>query len=395
MVLVGTGSRYEDEETAGISHVLEHMFYKGSEKRPTALKVAEYIEDIGGEHNAFTGKEYTGFYAKTATKHLAKSIDFLSDLLVNPLFKKEELAKEKLVILQEYDMYQDLPTDLCASKFEEALFGATPLGREIIGYRKSIKSISQKNLIDYKKKYYTNKNIVVVVVGNLSALPEKELLTLIEKSFVFGDGQSHNYEPAVSLKNKRNLVVNKKIEQTHLVIGFEGVSRNSQDKYALKLLGLILGGSMSSRMFTEIREKLGLAYAVRTTVDNYLDTGSIDTYAGVPNDRWQEAVGAILSEYKKILLGFSESEFARAKEIVAGHMLIGFEDTNELANFYASNELLSSKIITPGEVIEKFQKLTVSDLLAVGKKYFIEEGMAISLVGPNVKEEELQKIFNF
>jgi len=395
MVLVGAGSRYEDEKIAGISHILEHMFYKGSVKRPTSLKVAEFIEDIGGEHNAFTGKEYTGFYTKTAPKHLAKSIDFLSDLLINPMLDDKELIKEKQVILQEYDMYEDLPMEISSSKFEEALFGKNSLGRDVIGYRESIKKTTRDDLIKYKNGFYKSSNIVIVVVGNISILPEVELLDLIEKSFVFDHGAVTKYPVVVLPKEKREIIVKRKTEQTHLTVGFLGAARDGSDKSALKLLGIILGGSMSSRMFGEIREKLGLAYSVHTASDSYLDTGSFDTYAGVPNDRWQEATEAILNEYKKVLKNISEAEFNRAKEIFFGRMLISFEDTNELANLYASNELLLSKIITPAQMIEDYQKITLSEILAVGKKYFIEENMAISLVGPEVNANDLQKIFNF
>ncbi len=395
MVMAGAGSRYEDENIAGISHVLEHMFYKGSEKRSTPLKVAEFIEDIGGEHNAFTGKEYTGYYTKTATKHLAKSIDFLSDLLVNPLFKKEDLVKEKLVILQEYDMYADLPMEVCSSKFEEALFGKNSLGRDVIGYRDSISKTSREAILKYKKGYYQSQNIVVVVVGNISSMAENDLLSLIEEKFTFDSGEKHHY-PAIVLPTRKNsIIVKRKTEQTHLSIGFRGAARDNDDKYALKLLGIILGGSMSSRMFTEIREKLGLAYAVRTTSDSYLDTGAIDTYAGVHNDRWQEAAVAILREYKKMLNGFTDAEFARAKEIISGRMLISLEDTNELANLYGANELLSSQIKSPLQIIDKYREITPSDLTAVGNKYFKQESMAISLVGPDIIEGDLEKIFNF
>jgi predicted Zn-dependent peptidase len=182
MVIVGTGSRYESEEFAGISHVLEHMFYKGTKKRPSSAAISTFIEEIGGEFNAFTSKEYTGFYTKVAAKHLPKSIDFLSDLLINPLFDQKELEKEKQVILQEYDMYQDLPMEIASSRFEEALFGKNSLGRDVIGYRDSIKKISRQDLFDYKEQHYQLGNIIVVVAGNIDSIAQSELFQRLKKA---------------------------------------------------------------------------------------------------------------------------------------------------------------------------------------------------------------------
>lgn len=395
MVIIGTGSRYESESIAGISHVLEHMFYKGTEKRPTSKEISTFIEGIGGEFNAFTSKEYTGFYAKVAAKHLEKSIDFLSDLLVKPLFDKNELEKEKQVILQEYDMYQDLPMEIASSKFEEALFGQNPLGRDVIGYRDSIKAVSREDLLRYKADHYQSGNTVIVVAGNISALPEAALLQAIEASFIFPDGKGQRL-PEIILPTEKSLnIVSKKTEQTHLTIGFRGASYKSDDRYTIRLLAMILGGSMSSRMFTEIREKLGLAYAVRTSAGNYLDTGMIDTYAGVPHDKAEKAISAILDEYKKVSQGLSEEEFLRAKEIIFGKMLIAFEDTNELSSHYALNELLVGNIITPKELVVKYQDITLAQTIEASREYFRADRMALSLVDPQYSEAEITKYFQF
>lgn len=395
MALVGTGSRYEGEEYAGISHILEHMFYKGTEKRPTSAQISGFIEGIGGEFNAFTSKEYTGFYTKVAAKHLAKSVDFLSDLLIHPLFNREELEKEKLVILQEYDMYEDLPMEIASSKFEEALFGKNSLGRDVIGFRESIKGASRDTLINHWRGFYVSSNVVIVVAGNVSFLTEKELFKLIEDSFRFPGGAGRAYQQVVLPSKKQLKITSKKTEQTHLVLGFRGASYGSEERHALRLLAMILGGSMSSRMFLEIRERLGLAYAVRTTAGNYLDTGAIDTYAGVPHDKVEEVVRAILKEYQKVTQGISEEELLRAKEIIYGRMLISFEDTNQLSNHYALNELLLSEVITPSELIERYQKITSDDLLDVHKKFFKEEAMALSIVDMSLTEKDLTKFFNF
>jgi predicted Zn-dependent peptidase len=394
MVLIGTGSRYEREEIAGISHILEHMFYKGTKKRPSPAEISGFIEGIGGEFNAFTSKEYTGFYTKVAQKHLAKSIDFLSDLLISPLFQENDLEKEKQVILQEYDMYEDLPMEVASSKFEEALFGKNSLGRDVIGYRDSISGVGRESLVKYWKDHYRSSNTVLVIAGNISSLSETQLFSLIEDSFRFPKGDEQIYQKIALPSEKQLKLITKKTEQTHIVLGFRGVSYNSQERFGLRLLAMILGGSMSSRMFSEIREKRGLAYAVRTTAGNYLDTGMVDTYAGVPHEKAEEAIRAILEEYGKISKGVTPGEFSRAKEIIYGRMLISFEDTNQLANHYALNELLLSKVITPPELAAEYQKIKPGDILEIHKRYFKENGMALSVVGPLIKESDL-KFFSF
>jgi len=395
MVVFGVGSRYEDENEAGIAHVLEHMHYKGTKKRPTAMAIAEFIEEIGGEHNAFTSKEYTGYYTKVASKYLEKSLDFLSDLLENPLFDENELNREKDVILQELDMYEDLPMEVAANKFEQALFGNNALGRDVIGYRDSIKKISKQTLTNFRDKYYTSNNAVIVLAGNFGDLDQNEVVKLVEDYFVFPSKSLSAY-PEFKLNNKKSFsLVNRKTEQSHIVIGFSGASYKNQDRHLLKMLLLILGGGMSSRMFTEIREKRGLAYAVKSSASSYLDAGAIETYAGVPHLRVPEAIKAIINEFKKIRDGVSESELKRAKEYIYGRLLISMEDSNEVANHYALQELLTGEIKTPLETTEIYQKITALELEEVASKYIKENKMALSFVGKDLNEEELKSIFKF
>jgi predicted Zn-dependent peptidase len=393
MILFGVGSRYEEEKYAGISHVLEHMFYKGSQKRPTALDVSEFIENIGGEHNAFTSKEYTGYYTKVAYKHIEKAIDFLSDLVSNPLFPAEELEREKNVILQEVDMYEDLPMEVAASNLEKALFGDNALGRDVIGTKKSIQDVTREDLVNYRGKFYTGSNTVIVLAGNFNKMSEKEIVALVEKSFDVKEGDKSKF-PAVKLTLKKaSSVIEKPTEQSHLLVGFRGVSYEDTDRHKLRVLALILGGSMSSRMFTEIREKRGLAYSVHTSSSNYQDTGVLDTYAGVPHARVHEAIAAIINEYARVKLDVTENELMRAKEIIFGRMLIGSEDSSELASMYAMNELLMGKIMTIKQITEIYEKITIEDVMQVAKKYLIDERMALSFVGPKIDKEMLNKVF--
>jgi predicted Zn-dependent peptidase len=393
MILYGTGSRNEVAAEAGISHVLEHMHYKGTQKRPSSLAISEFVENIGGEHNAFTGKEYTGYYVKAASKHLEKCLDFLSDLLGSPLLLAKELEQEKNVIIQEVDMYKDLPSDVVSTSYEEAIFGNNALGREIIGTKKSIKSITREDLLLYRKKHYIAENAVLALVGNLKGHTFAQLEALVEKYFIF-ETPIETEMPKIKLSLKKCIkITKKKTEQSHLIVGFVGVPRSHPDRYPLRLLALILGGSMSSRMFSEIREKRGLAYSVSTSTSDYQESGSIDTHAGVPNERVLEAVEAILNEYRKIKVNINETELARAKEIISGRMLISMEDTNETANFFASSELELKQIRTLDQVFEIYSKITVEDLLDIANKYFVDEKMVLSYVGKKIDEVELNKIF--
>lgn len=391
LVVFGVGSRYETESEAGISHVLEHMVYKGTKKRQTPLEIAEYIENIGGEHNAFTAKEYTGFYAKTASKYLSEVIDFLSDLLVGPLLREEDLIKEKPVIIQEIDMYEDLPMEVAANKFESALFGDNALGRDIIGYRQSIESLSRNNLIKFRDLHYCGSNCVIVLAGNFDGKDEKEIIGLVESKFIFSKNQN-SVVPEIELNQKQSVaLIKRKTEQSHLVIGFRGPSSKSDDKYKLKMLALILGGSMSSRMFTEIREKRSLAYAVRSGAATYLDTGLIDTYAGVPHQRVIEAVEAIMEQYQRIKKDITNSEVKKAKEIIYGKKLISLEDTSEVALHYAMAELLGADLISPSELIRIYQDITLDQLIEAAGKYLKEDNLALSYVGPESLEQKINQ----
>lgn len=390
LVLFGVGSRYENEVEAGISHVLEHMFFKGSKKRPTPIEIAEFIDEIGGESNAFTSKEYTGFYTKVASKYFDKSVDFLSDLLLYPKFLESELSQEKKVILQEVDMYEDLPMELVGNKFDEALFGQNSLGRDTIGRKESIKAVSPKMLFDYRAKYYTGPNAIIVVAGNANMSAEN-ILSTIEENFTFSAQKSPSFDPLPAKGGKNIMIVEKETEQSHLVIGFRGAASSNEDKFRLKMLSLILGGSMSSRLFVEIREKRGLAYAVRSNAESYHDTGSLETYAGVPLPKVYEALEAIMTEYRKAGK-IKPTELKKAKSIIYGRTLITMEDTNDLANHYAMSLLYAGKILTPDEVVAIYGKITEEELALCAQKYFGEENLALGYIGKKVDQKKIEQI---
>lgn len=394
LILLGVGSRQETDEVAGISHVLEHMHFKGTSIRPTGMKIAEFIESLGGEQNAFTGKEYTGYYAKLTPKHLEKAFDFLSDMLLHSKFDANELSKETDVIVEELNMYEELPMEVVENKFELIIFGTNSLGRGIIGTKETVKAVDRETLVAYRDKHYYAENAVLVLSGNFGEYSEEEIKKMADEYFALPSMKPKEQEKIV-FPNKKSLNIQKrKTEQSHLIIGFRTVSPTHPDYFRLELLGTILGGGMSSRMFDEVREKRGLAYAVKTHVLTYQESGALFTQAGVPHEKIYEAIEAILSEYKKIKENrVDEAELNKAKEIIAGRILIKFEDSEELANHYAFETLLMDKVMTPKQIIETYRAISSDEILEVAKKYLVDDKMGLSFVGSDIDEEKLNKIF--
>ena len=394
LILYGVGSRNEDSEIAGISHVLEHMFFKGSEKRPTSQLLAEFIESIGGEHNAFTGKEYTGYYTKVSSKNLEKSFDFLSDLIANPVLDPKELEKEKQVILQELSMYQDLPSDVAANKFESLVFGNNSLGREIIGTKESIRKINRDDLLNHKNSYYQASNAILVIAGNYSRY-QKRLDEMVKKYFSsLGLGKSMPTTKINFPKPERIGIISKPVSQSHLCVGFRAPSVVDEDRYPMKVLSVILGDSMSSRMFVEIREKRNLAYVIRTSYSGYCESGAIETQAGIAINSELEAIKAIMAEYNRIKMEpVHEDELNRAKEIISGKMLIALEDSEQVAHFFAVNELQRRDDLTPSELLLKYGQVTMDDIMRVAKKYLTIDNLSIAVVTPTeLKETDILEL---
>lgn len=390
IVMFRVGSRNESEENAGISHVLEHLCFKGTKKRPTAHEMSEFVDSLGAENNAFTDKEITGYFVKATPKNLEKSFDYLSDMLLNSLYRQEDLDREKKVIIQEINMYQDQPMSVVGENFEKAIFGANSLGRQIIGYKKTVNAITSKALFDYRDTYYQGRNGVLVIAGNFGESSEADIKIMAKKYFTFNNEKTA--EPKnIELKRSELLTTQiKKTEQSHIILGFKTVSQNHPDFFKLEVLATLLGGSMSSRMFEEVREKRGLAYAVKTRVLSYAETSTLFTQAGVEHDKVEEAFSAIAGEYRKIKKEkVDQTELAKAKEVKCGRFLITLEDSEELACHYAAEALLSDKILTPNEIIQKYQSVTIEDIMEMANKYLVEENMAASFVGPKIDKEKI------
>jgi predicted Zn-dependent peptidase len=396
LVMAGAGSRYETKINSGISHFLEHMAFKGTLKRPSAMAISSVIDGIGGEFNAFTGKETTGFYIKAAITHVDLCLDILSDMLNNSLFNEHEIEKEKGVIIEEINLYEDTPMRKIGDIYESLLYGDTPLGWDIAGAKDIIRSITRNDFISYMGSLYSADNLTVVVAGGINS---DHVEGLIENYFgnmkTFG---TKIFEKIVEAQKKPALLIKeKKTEQIHIALGVRTVDVNHPDKYPLTVLSAILGGGMSSRLFSEVREKRGLAYYVRTNSDHYMDCGSIQTMAGVDPKRVDQAVAVMMDEYHKVSAGrldITIDELNKAKEYLKGHLVLELEDSRSVASFYAHEELTEEKLENPDQVLAAIDMVTKEQIDNVGKKYFINQSLNLALIGNYGTKEKLEELLH-
>ncbi len=393
IVLFGAGSRYETKKTVGLSHFLEHMFFKGTKKRPTAIQVATEIDAMGGVNNAFTSKEHTGYFIKAASTHIEHILEILSDMLHNSLFKAEEFERERNVILQELHMRHDDPKIRVLDLVEEVVLGVDqPLGWDTGGYPKIIAKQTRDQMISYVNERYFPNNMVLVVAGSYE---RDAVLEAIKKYY----GQTKekkvtNFLPYVDRQTKLQIEVDKrKIRQAAVAVAFKGLSRFDDDRYALDVMTAILGGGMSSRMFDEVREKRGLAYYVRTGCEYYHDAGVFVTYSGIDLPKVEEALKVIVHEYARIRdERVGEKELSKSKESIKGQMALGFEDSLNVAQFYGFGELLENRIDTFEEEIANIDKVTVADIARVAKRIIRRDKMSLAVVGPFKEKSEFEKL---
>ena len=333
LLMVGAGSRYETKLNSGISHFLEHMAFKGTKKRPSAMDITSLIDGMGGEFNASTGKEVTAYYIKSAADKIELSLDVLSDMLQNSKLDSKEIEKEKGVIVGEIDMNEDSPMRNIGDVYERLIYGDTPLGWDIAGNKDIIKKTTRDDFLNYMKSLYSPQNMTVVFAGGIDSKKAVELAEkYLGKMMHFDTLKFNKYEEKQT--KPRLFIKTKKTEQVHMAIGFRTVKTNHPDKYPLEVLAAILGGGMSSRLFHEVREKRGLGYYVSTGADSYQDAGSIVSMAGIDPKRIQEAISVILGEYKKISSSksqISKKELDKAKEYLKGHMVLGLENSRSVA----------------------------------------------------------------
>jgi predicted Zn-dependent peptidase len=397
LALVGTGSKYETKEISGISHFLEHMFFKGTKKRPKSIDIAESLDKVGGIYNAFTSQECTGYFAKVEASNFELALDWVADIFLNSTLPEEEIEKEKKVIVEEINMIQDHPMINIGNLWQKLLYGDQPAGWNIAGIKETVTSLSRQDLSAYRKKQYVAKNTILCLAGDIDS---KKAVVLAEKYFAkIESGQpAGKIKTIEEQKNPQCLIENKKIDQTHLCLGVRGYNIFHPQRYALEMLGTVLGeaGMMSSRLFTEVREKSGLAYYVGADTEEDSDTGFLVARAGVDNKRVKDAIQTILKEFKKISeIKVSPEELKKAKDNVRGKLALSLETSDAQASFYAGQEVLEKKIMTQEEIFQKIDKVSQNDILKVAKDIFRPEKLNLALIGPFEKKEEFEKLLKF
>jgi len=394
LVLAGTGSKYETKEISGISHFLEHLFFKGTKKQPTPKILAETLDKVGGIYNAFTSEECTGFFAKVEASHFELVLDWVSDILLNSLFPKEEIEKEKGVIIEEINMIYDHPMNYVNTLWTKLLYGDQPAGWDIAGKKETVSKITRQDIVDYTDNHYTASNTVVCIAGKINEL---EGLAKTKKYFSkINNKQSLAKLKVIEDQDKPECLIHyKKTDQSHFCLGVRGYNLFHPQKYSQELLAIILGagGMMSNRLFTEVREKLGLAYYIRTEADANTDTGFLVTNAGVDNMRVEKSISTILKEYKKISqTKVPASELKKAKDNIKGKMAIYLETSDAQSNFYGLQEILERKIMTPQELFREIDKVSQNDILKVAKDIFQPEKLNLALIGPFKDKAKFEKL---
>ena len=394
LVLVGAGSRYETKANSGISHFLEHMAFKGTSTRPSSLEISSIIDGMGGVFNAFTGKEYTGYFIKSAKDKIATSFDLLSDMLMNSKLDPSEIQKERGVIIEEINLYEDMPARKIGDVYEHLLYGDTPMGWDISGDKEVIQKTKREDFLAYMDRLYSADNITVVVAGGIK---EGEVLALANK--YFSSMKRFKTDKALPIVEKqikpKVLIKHKDTEQIHIALGVRTVSVHSEKRYCLSVLSAILGGGMSSRLFHEVREKRGLAYYVRSSLDEYDDAGTLVATAGIDPKRIEEALKVMIAEYAKVGTGkmnLKKKELQKAKESLKGHLVLELEDSRSVAVYYGAQELLEDTVENPNEVIKKIDGVTAEDVEAVGREFFKNIGLNLALIGKFDDRQRLEEL---
>jgi predicted Zn-dependent peptidase len=381
-VMLAAGSRYEDEGNRGIAHFAEHMFFKGTEKRPTARDLSMEVDKIGGEFNAFTSKEYTGYYIRCAGEERDVALDVLVDMLRNSKFDTDELEREKGVIIEEMNMYMDTPRDYVSSVYEELLFGANPLGWETLGTRETIKSASRQTFLDYLGHWYTPRRMVVGVSGMIG----DDLLPTLEDLLgdMAGNGTGTPAPAQVERSPEPKVHVHRKdSDQANVCLGVPTYPIDHPDRYALQLLGTVLGTGMSSRLFLEVREQRGLAYYVYAMNSAFTDTGTLFSQAGVDLHRAEEAVEVIATEFRKLAEeAVPAEELEKARALAKGRFVLQTESPNGLILFGLRREVLEGQAAEPTEVLAGLDAVTADDVLRVAQDVIGGQGMRLAVIGP-------------
>ena len=391
MIMLAAGSRYETPDTNGVAHFAEHMFFKGTERRPTAREIGMEVDSLGGEFNAFTSKEYTGYYIRCAADYLDRALDVLVDMLRHSRFDPEEIEREKGVIVEEMNMYFDTPRDFIGGVYDHLLYDDQPLGWDVIGRKETIRAATRDTFLDYIGHWYKPERMVVGLGGRL---PGNEL-ELIQG--LLGDLEP---EPTgapdpttVTGNGSRVAIHHKDSDQAHLILGVPSYPLVHPDRWALQMLSTVLGTGMSSRLFTEVRERRGLAYYVYAHNQSYTDAGSLFSQAGVDINRSQEAVETIVREFRRIAdEPVPEEELEKARALAKGRFVLRLENPQGMIVFGLGREVLNDPVLEPDEVIAGVDAVTADDIQRVAQDVIASNGLNLALIGPFEDEASFREL---
>ena len=390
-IWVNVGSNNENEETNGLSHFIEHMLFKGTKNRK-ANEIAEEIDSIGGQLNAFTSKECTCFYVKVLDENIKEAVDILSDMFFNPLFSQEEIDKEISVVIEEIKMYEDSPEDLVHDKLSEIIFNDSPMAYNILGTEKNLRTFTKEKVKRFMNENYSPSNTVISIAGNFD---EEEFISRIEEKFKDWVNKAAENVHIESNYQRKVVGINKDLEQVHMCIGNKTFGRHDNNYHSLLVLNNLFGGTMSSRIFQEVREKKGLVYSIYSSVTNYSDTGIFSFYAGMGYEQAEDSLRTILNEMSNIKKGnITEEEFLRAKQQIKGNYILSLESTSSRMSAIGRRELLYNEILYPDEIIEAINKVEMKDVLNVAKDLFKTEDLSVTFTGNLSKYPELEDKIN-
>jgi predicted Zn-dependent peptidase len=379
---IGTGSRYENDAEAGVSHFVEHMCFKGTAKRPTPIEISSVIEGVGGMLNAGTDKELTVYWCKVAQPHFGRALDVMADILLNSKFDPAEMEKERQVIIEEINMTLDLPAAQVSMLLDEIMWPGHPLGRDIAGSKETVTGITREMMLKYMAGQYQPGNAVLAIAG---AINREETVAAVNQTLAGWQKKQATvkYTSYLDKPIGRRVAIEKKdTEQTQMCLALPGLSIVHPDRFKLDLLNIILGEGMSSRLFTEIRDKLGLAYSIQSYAEHFLDTGAMVISAGVDNKNLAVAIKAILGELSRIKERIPEAEIEKAKELFKGRIFLRMEDSRSVASWTGSQEILLGKIQTVDEVIAVVDAITGDELQKIAGEILAGEKLHLAAVGP-------------
>lgn len=392
LALIGTGSKYEKREISGVSHFLEHLLFKGTKKLPTEMDVFGVMDEIGGMFNAFTGPDYTGYYAKVQTEKFEVALDWVSDMYLNATLPEAEIEKERGTIVEELNMYYDHPMRYIGTLWSKLLYGDQPAGWDIGGTKETVLRISREDMAAYRKAQYVASNTIICMSGNFNGQNAERS---VEKYFrEISTARPFSKQPVLERQEKPEVLIYKKdTKQTQIGIGVRSHNYSYSKRYALELLSIILGGMSTSRLMEEVRIKRGLAYSVEAENIVDPDTGSLMAAANLDSSRLEEGIKVILQEFKKISIReVSAGELKKAKDNIIGRSSIALESSHAQASFYAEQDLMENRILTPEDIFAKINEVTAGDILAVAQDIFKPEKLNLALIGPYDKKEKFQEL---